>query len=1383
MLGIHLSAADRYWVASTPGNWSDINNWSNESEGQGGFSIPGPEDKVFFDEFSIGNCIVDIPMDIAALEFKPEFQGTMMQLGHSISIGEVGFVLKGGTFIGGTAPIYSIEKLEIDGTDFTSTTDTLFISNDLELKRGQFHHNDGTIEFNSPARAKFINDLNEHFKVHNVVVRVGAGEDFEIGHGDSLWVENRIDLFSGILRHGELVVEDTAYVHSTWDQGDANITFMGQGNSYYILDNGTWNTNDVYVQKDSSSDSLIVEDGDGDGQIQLGQFNREIEVRRGIMSFDADTQVDLDFQEVINNPGGTLVGTNDTLLISGDYTNLGGRYSHNSGTVRFDGTGDVDFRCDNMVTDRFHNVDIELIPGKQLLIDVGDSLWVEGRLQLGSGKMPRADVVVEDTAYVTSGWLGGDADITFAGSGNSFYLFDSGTWNENNVYIHKETLTDTTFIKDVDNDGWLNLGEDQKIIKITEGTLAFEDGVNVDLDFGEVQNNPGGELIGAMDTLLLGGDYINYGGLFTHNGGTVRFDSDNDVTFHCVNEPTDRFHNIHIKTTGVHKVFIDTLKNMHVENRLQLSIGHLRRGTAVVEDTAYVETTWSGGNADIRFIGSGTSHYLFDNNDWNTNNVTIDKDDPSDTTFIKKVQPNGLLQLGDDDHNLTILNGVLAFAEGVELQLDYFQLENSSGGTLYSTSDTLHLLGNYVNNGGLLVHNNGTVRFIGTRDVQYFCSTVPTDHFFNVDIEREGGKKITIHEGHNLWVENKLLFVKGILDGGTVTVEDTAYVTPTWQRGSSDLNFSGSGNSYYFLDENSWNTNNVSISKYAPTDSTFIREVDNDKLLDLGRIDKYLNINSGVLVFQDSVVADLNFRATRIHPDGTLLGSTGELNLLGDYINLGGNFSHNFGIVNFDGDENAVFQMDKAPSDQFYNVFFDKPHGRMLTLVEDDTLRVGNDLVLMEGHSDQGVFKVEGNVTIESNYDRGTTKLMFAGANDQSFRLEGKKDNFDADVYIDKPTVSDVILQSKFEMTAPQQTLHLKKGMLVTNHDSLLILEHGTYWTDASAISYIDGPIEKFGNEAFTFPVGKNGIYAPISISAPENDGHSFVGEYFRGDAGSAYDGQSLASGLHHVSQSEYWILDREHGASDVFVTLSYDTVRSGGIDALIQVVVSRWDGAMWQDHGNDVEYTGMEFPGAGTITTAQAVTDFSPFTFASRTHFNPLPVEFLYFKAEKNDNAVDISWATGLEVNSDNFLILHSMDGMEWTVLGDIQAAGFSSAERTYRFTHDSPLQGTNYYRLRQVDFDGHSEYTDVEAVNFSNLFIDDIHLFPNPTKGLVSLEGYSGEIDEIRLFDITGRDWSERLIIRPLAGQTYLIDLTLLPEGIYMLRAIGFSRTLVKN
>ncbi|MCC6762890.1 MAG: hypothetical protein IT252_16840, partial [Chitinophagaceae bacterium] len=124
-----------------------------------------------------------------------------------------------------------------------------------------------------------------------------------------------------------------------------------------------------------------------------------------------------------------------------------------------------------------------------------------------------------------------------------------------------------------------------------------------------------------------------------------------------------------------------------------------------------------------------------------------------------------------------------------------------------------------------------------------------------------------------------------------------------------------------------------------------------------------------------------------------------------------------------------------------------------------------------------------------------------------------------------------------------------------TTASSLLVLgRDATVSRDpANNRGFVNGPMKKRGDQAFTFPVGKYEFslggdkYAPISISAPANFADEFTAEHFRRNPNTdGYDTSSHAPGFGGISGKEYWQLTRNAGTSTVSVTLSYDSSRSG---------------------------------------------------------------------------------------------------------------------------------------------------------------------------------------------------------------------------------------------
>lgn len=96
------------------------------------------------------------------------------------------------------------------------------------------------------------------------------------------------------------------------------------------------------------------------------------------------------------------------------------------------------------------------------------------------------------------------------------------------------------------------------------------------------------------------------------------------------------------------------------------------------------------------------------------------------------------------------------------------------------------------------------------------------------------------------------------------------------------------------------------------------------------------------------------------------------------------------------------------------------------------------------------------------------------------------------------------------------------------------------------------------------------------------------------------------------------------------------------------------------------------------------------------------LPVELLSFSAEIESVNVRIDWATASELSNDHFVVERSADGYEFYPIDTVDGHGNSFQNVYYTSRDFEPIVGTNYYRLRQVDFDGAEELSYIVAVNF---------------------------------------------------------------------------------
>lgn len=165
-----------------------------------------------------------------------------------------------------------------------------------------------------------------------------------------------------------------------------------------------------------------------------------------------------------------------------------------------------------------------------------------------------------------------------------------------------------------------------------------------------------------------------------------------------------------------------------------------------------------------------------------------------------------------------------------------------------------------------------------------------------------------------------------------------------------------------------------------------------------------------------------------------------------------------------------------------------------------------------------------------------------------------------------------------------------------------------------------------------------------------------------------------------------------------------------------------------------------------------------------------PLPIELLEFKAVCEEDIVNLLWSTASEKNVDYFTIEKSLDGINFTPIGNINAAGNSNIRRDYIFTDADYSGELTYYRLKETDFDANIYYHGIRSVECDkeNGFIN---VFYNEGEGIVA-NLYS---NKNKKYEFTVYDAAGRLIlsnIQNLSEGSYRLSLTdtrLLAKGIY--------------
>jgi len=161
------------------------------------------------------------------------------------------------------------------------------------------------------------------------------------------------------------------------------------------------------------------------------------------------------------------------------------------------------------------------------------------------------------------------------------------------------------------------------------------------------------------------------------------------------------------------------------------------------------------------------------------------------------------------------------------------------------------------------------------------------------------------------------------------------------------------------------------------------------------------------------------------------------------------------------------------------------------------------------------------------------------------------------------------------------------------------------------------------------------------------------------------------------------------------------------------------------------------------------------------------LPIELLEFNAEVTENAVLTSWITATELNNDYFVVERTTDGITFDSPCMIDGSGNSTQPISYSFIDTDPPEGTSFYRLKQVDFNGSYSYSHFCSVIFSRE--NKTSVYPNPSADGV-FTFFQGEqiINEVAVFS-GDLKLIKKVTITP--GEKAIISIADQPDGNYFL------------
>ncbi|HEY6504054.1 MAG TPA: T9SS type A sorting domain-containing protein [Chitinophagaceae bacterium] len=259
-------------------------------------------------------------------------------------------------------------------------------------------------------------------------------------------------------------------------------------------------------------------------------------------------------------------------------------------------------------------------------------------------------------------------------------------------------------------------------------------------------------------------------------------------------------------------------------------------------------------------------------------------------------------------------------------------------------------------------------------------------------------------------------------------------------------------------------------------------------------------------------------------------------------------------------------------------------------------------------------------------------------------------------------------------------------------------------------------------------------------------------------------------------------------------------------VSGLLQTVGSTFTAPINQYNGIDTNQTGImttvtyqnkssfKFRVGGSTTGAASSTNrmysiwFREFMYSAPI-ITSLPVKLTSFTAvlSQNQNKVDLKWTTASEINVSHFVIERSFDGKNFSEAGLVFATGNTSENVNYSFADNitNTKQPMIYYRLRSVDNDSKSQWSDVRVIRVGKQAeAVTMVTYPNPVSNELRVtvpSSWQGKSMVLEIFTQNGQ--RVKTLKAGSASQTETIAVSDLAKGFYLVKASCGDATAVQK
>ncbi len=309
----------------------------------------------------------------------------------------------------------------------------------------------------------------------------------------------------------------------------------------------------------------------------------------------------------------------------------------------------------------------------------------------------------------------------------------------------------------------------------------------------------------------------------------------------------------------------------------------------------------------------------------------------------------------------------------------------------------------------------------------------------------------------------------------------------------------------------------------------------------------------------------------------------------------------------------------------------------------------------------------------------------------------------------------------------------LTNGKIMMSAYQTLSMSNPNATITGNANAYVNGTLKRKVNPSgtYNFPVGIAGAYAPATLNL---NGLATTTDITANFSDQANTQPNLTIGNNPVTSllpGGAWTITPT--PATIVGNYAIDLSAPLGTSSASSFYVLKRPASYysWENQGTNLAST----VNAGVVTaSATGITSFSQFGIGKGD--TNLPVTLVKFSATAESKAAKLAWETASELNNDRFEIERSTNGTDFIKIGEVKGNATSQKINNYSFRDFAPVNGLNYYRLKQLDFSGNFAYSDIKFVNFDLNEIT-FTIFPNPVTDIIN---FSETVTAVEIYNMLG-------------------------------------------